>query len=109
MTGGDYREQVMSLPRLPLAEHYPTQGPTGISFVDINGLACSLELYLGTDVLKIAEGEYRPIECRGLDAKRRQYQGEVLEKEAIQDLFHNKLAICEKDASGDVSVRLVRA
>ena len=90
---------VMSLPRLPLAEHYPTQGPTGISVMDINGLACSLELYLGTDVLKTQEGAYRPIEWRGLDVKLRQYQGEVLEKETIQDLFRSKLATCEKDVS----------
>jgi hypothetical protein len=67
--------------------------------MDVNGLACSLELYLGTDVLKTEEGEYRPIEWRGLDVKLRQYQGEVLDKGTIQDLFRSKLATCEKDVS----------
>jgi hypothetical protein len=90
---------VLSLPRLPLAEHYPTQGPTGISDMDINGLACSLELYLGSDVLKTDEGVYRPIEWRGLDVKLRQYQGEVLQKEMVQESFRRKLSTCEADAS----------
>lgn len=90
---------VMRLPRLPLAEQYPTQGPTGISLMDINGLACSIELYLGVDVLKVQDGNYIPIEWRGLDVKLRQYQGEILEKDRIQDLFRSKLAMCEKDPS----------
>jgi hypothetical protein len=90
---------VMKLPHLPLAELYPTQGPTGISFMDINGLACSIELYLGSDVLKTDDGNYRPIEWRGLDVKLRQYQGEILEKDRVQDLFRSKLAMCEEDSS----------
>lgn len=90
---------ILSLPRLPFAEHYPTQGPTGISDMDINGLACSLELYLGSDVLKTDHDVYRPIEWRGLDVKLRQYQGEVLQKDVIQELFRRKLATCEEDTS----------
>jgi hypothetical protein len=67
--------------------------------MDINGLACSIELYLGCEVLKFEDGSYRPIEWRGLDAKLRQYQGEILEKAGLHKAFRSKLEACERDPS----------
>jgi hypothetical protein len=43
--------KVLRYPYLEMAINYPTIGPTGIEFTDINGLACSIELYLGSDIL----------------------------------------------------------
>ncbi|WP_324277127.1 hypothetical protein [Blastococcus brunescens] len=51
-------------PRLALAEQYPTLGPTGISIMDVNGLAASVEMYLGADVLADEDGNLTPVQWR---------------------------------------------
>jgi hypothetical protein len=38
--------RVMQLPRLAAFEHFPTHGPTGPAYMDINGKAASIECYL---------------------------------------------------------------
>jgi hypothetical protein len=54
--------RVLHYPDLPLLENYPTLGPQSDEPVVMNviGLAGSLELYLGQDVLT-ADGELRPV------------------------------------------------
>ena len=86
---------VRHYPRLALADDYPTLGPTGMAHMDINGLAGSLELYLGRDVLADAEGVLSPVQWFGFDEKIRAYQGSVLNKSAIQRRFEQKLDLCE--------------
>jgi hypothetical protein len=49
------------LPRLSSAENYLTLGPTGMTAMDINGLACSIELFFGADVLTKESGQLVPI------------------------------------------------
>lgn len=82
-------------PKLELAEDYPTLGPTGISNMDVNGLAGSIEIYLGKEVLNI-NGQFTPVQWKGFDSSQRKYQGELIEKEKIQQKFFEKLSVCEK-------------
>ena len=83
-------------PDLAIAENYPTIGPSGRDRMNVNGLAGSIELYLGRDVLENGNGEFIPVQWtgyqRGVDA----YQGEVLDKKKIQDRFSEKLKVCER-------------
>ena len=82
-------------PELELANYYPTLGPTGKELMNVNGLAGSLELYLGVDVLRNSDGEFPPVQWSGLDQKMGAYQGAVLEKRRIHRDFENKLRLCE--------------
>ncbi|GGP47127.1 HEPN/Toprim-associated domain-containing protein [Shewanella saliphila] len=88
--------RVLHYPDLPLAENYPTIGPTGEQSVNINNLAGSIELYLGEDVLK-ENGDYTLVEWRGFDRSLGKYQGELLNKKGIQEKFYRKIAECEQD------------
>lgn len=90
---------IKKYPDLTLAENYPTIGPTGPANTNINGLACSIELYLGEDVLKDENGEMFPIQWRGYEASVKKYQGEIMNKADIQKRFNQKLDNCENDPS----------
>jgi|HigsolmetaGSP11D_1036233.scaffolds.fasta_scaffold00324_4 hypothetical protein len=80
--------RVLRYPYLEMASRYPAIGPTGIEFTDINGLACSIELYLGRDIL-INNDEYDyptkyiPVQWKGYSQSLRKYHGELLNKEQI--------------------------
>jgi hypothetical protein len=87
---------VKHYPNIALAENYPTLGPTGISDMDVNGLAGSIEMYLGKEVLNI-DGQLIPVQWKGFDSGQRKYQGEVIEKAKVQQRFFEKIEICEKD------------
>jgi hypothetical protein len=90
------RIKILNYPHLLLAENYPTIGPTGIHSMNINGLACSIEMYLGEDVLKKDQDELlSPIQWKGYISRINAYQGEVLDKKAILERFYNKLKIAE--------------
>ena len=86
---------VRHYPNIALAEDYPTLGPSGKARMDVNGLAGSLELYLGQDVLKDDEGVFPPVQWKGYEPKLRAYQGEILDKPKVLDRFIAKLARCE--------------
>lgn len=45
----------MHLPDLEMCRHYPTIGPGGSSIDNINGRACSIEMFLGKAILKKME------------------------------------------------------
>lgn len=79
-----------------IAQNYPTIGPTGITNMDINGLAGSIEMYLGADVLK-QEESFMPIQWKGYDSKLKKYQGEIIDKTKIQKDFKKKIKECEHD------------
>jgi hypothetical protein len=83
--------KILNYPNIQLANNYPTLGPTGKQYMNVNGLACSIEMYLGEDVLIYDSGEFIPIQWRGFDTYMKTYQGEVLEKKLIQKRFENKL------------------
>lgn len=88
---------VLKYPDIELANSYPTLGPTGVVSMNVNGLAGSIELYLGDDVLRYADGNLTPIQWRGYDTGLRQYQGEILNKIELQNKFKQKLEACEAD------------
>ena len=91
------RVRVLHYPDLALLETYPTIGPTGAADVDVNGLAGSLELYLGADVLTEPSGTRPPVHWRGYMEGVGAYQGELLRKQEVQQRFLAKLAACETD------------
>ncbi|TDT16734.1 hypothetical protein BDK89_2329 [Ilumatobacter fluminis] len=79
------------LPPLELARQYPTRGPQGDHAMDVNGLAVSIELFLGTDVLADSSG-LRPVEWGGYVSGVSNYQGAITDKGAVQDAFRTKVA-----------------
>ena len=91
--------KAFTLPEIEIARSYPTLGPSGVSVMDINGMACGIELYLGADVLREPGGALTPIQWKGFDVKLRQYQGELLAKGEVLDRFKQKLGTCESDLS----------
>lgn len=68
--------RVLHYPDLAFAKRYPTIGPTGKSVQDINGSACSIELYFGLDVLT-ESGQLSPVQWKGFDDRLGRYQGEI--------------------------------
>ncbi|WP_433630268.1 HEPN/Toprim-associated domain-containing protein [Chryseobacterium cucumeris] len=85
--------KVLKLPDLKLAKRYPTLGPTGVRRMNINGLACGIEMYLGSDVL-IEQDAYIPIHWKAFNEKENKYQGEISDKKLVQEKFRKKLK-CE--------------
>ena len=73
--------RVRQYPTLALARHYPTLGPppadAGGAYTDVNGLAGSIEMYLGRDVLTLPDGTLRPVQWRTYIPGAHQYQGET--------------------------------
>ena len=90
--------KVLRLPDLDSLKNYPTIGPSGTVSMDVNGVAGSIELYLGEDVL-YGGTEFIPIQWTGFDAGMRRYQGEVLEKEKLHGRFFRKVECAKSDRS----------
>ena len=86
---------VRQYPSTPLAKDYPTLGPSGKARMDVNGLAGSIELYLGQDVLRGEDGMFSPVQWAGYDRKLGAYQGEIVQKRKVFKRFMAKLACCE--------------
>jgi len=87
--------RVLRYPDIPIARSYPTLGPQGMATMDINGLAGSIELYFGRDILVNKNGYLTPIQWRGYDEALQQYQGEVTNKRELQARFLEKLQSCQ--------------
>ena len=75
--------RVFKLPSIELAESYPTLGPNGKENMNINERACSIEMFLGKDVL-MEENEFIPIQWKGYVEKTETYQGEIMNKSLVQ-------------------------
>lgn len=88
---------VMHYPDLELANAYPTLGPQGNTIMNINRLAGSIELYLGRDVLDSRGGELSPVQWKGYMGRVGAYQGEVVNKAALQRAFREKLKAARAD------------
>lgn len=86
---------VMHYPNFDLLRTYPTLGPGGLELLDVNGLAASIELYLGEDVLRTEHNTLIPVQWKGYNSTLRKYQGEVLHKEKIHDAFQKKFKLCK--------------
>jgi len=79
--------RVMSLPRSDVAAAYPTTGPQGVVDMDVNGLAASIELYLGAEALTAGTESLQPVRWTGWNEKLQRYQGAVERKREIQSGF----------------------
>jgi hypothetical protein len=91
--------RVLRYPAIDLAANYPTLGPpnatspgASIDAADVNGLAGSIEIYLGADVLTQDDGTLTPVQWRSYIAGVNAYQGEVTGKGRIHTRFREKLA-----------------
>lgn len=82
--------KIMHLPDLDLCKCYPTIGPTNNELADINGRACSIELFFGKDILQV-NNHFIPIMWTGYNSRINKYQGEILHKGEIQKKFEAKL------------------
>jgi 5S rRNA maturation endonuclease (ribonuclease M5) len=79
-------------PEIEMAMSYPSTGPTGRHTGNVNGLAGSVELYLGADVLTDpATGNLHPVVWRTHIPALNAYQGEVANKGAVHDAFRAKV------------------
>jgi hypothetical protein len=94
---------ICSYPNLETAKNYPTLGPYGVIPTDINGLACSIELYLGIDVLRDEKGDLIPVQWKGYSQSLNKYQGEILNKELILQKYFKLLDKIEKEGKIDTN------
>jgi hypothetical protein len=88
---------VLYYPALESLREYPTEGPTGPMLFDVNGLAASIELYLGVDVLTL-DGTRSPVQWRGFSEAIGAYQGEVMHKAQLQSAFWEKVERCKANS-----------
>lgn len=77
----------MTLPDSAIAKRYPTIGPEGLRSMDINGAACSIELFLGRSSLLSADGKLRPVRWSSWNKNAARYQGELENKAAVTEHF----------------------
>ena len=89
--------KVLYYPELQTARDYPTLGPSGEVTMNVNGLAGSIELYLGDDILRDSNGSLTPIQWTGFNQKLSAYQGEILNKQTLASTFESKLQECENN------------
>lgn len=83
--------RILQYPALELASDYPTLGPSGLTNMDVNGAAGSLELYLGRDILTRPDGSLTPIQWTGYNQKLKRYQGGLTDKALLQKRFRGRL------------------
>ena len=69
--------------------------------MNVNGIAGSIELYLGEDVLKIDGKNLTPVQWIGYDKNLKKYQGEVTEKDQLHSRFKEKLATHKLQKTAD--------
>jgi hypothetical protein len=89
--------KILHYPELEIAKDYPTLGPGGTIHSNINGLACSIELYLGRDILLNKDNNLTPIQWKGYNQSLNKYQGEILNKEQIIKRYSQLIKDIEKD------------
>lgn len=82
--------KILKLPDINLAKKYPTIGPSGIKKMNVNGLACGIEMYLGLRTLT-KDGKLIPIHWKAYNEKEKKYQGEISDKSFVQESFRQKL------------------
>jgi hypothetical protein len=87
--------RIIKLPEIELAKNYPSLGPTQNQSININGFACSIELFFGEDILKQEDGTLTPIRWTGYKDRISRYQGEILFKEKLHEKFRKKLKLVE--------------
>jgi hypothetical protein len=82
--------KIMKLPALDFCVAYPTIGPNGRDYSDINGLAVSIELFFGEDIIK-NNNDFYPIQWTNYVEKLDMYQGHIVNKNEIIVKLEEKL------------------
>lgn len=85
--------RTMVLPDVEIGKDYPTLGPEGLRNMDVNGSACSIELFLGRDALSDESGNLRPIRWSSWNKTAQRYQGELDNKNAATQHFLEALKV----------------
>lgn len=84
----------IAYPDIDLAKNYPTLGPSGPQHMNVNGTACSIEMYFGVQALTV-NGELSPVRWTGFNEVLQRYQGEVRNKSEIQQRIEDQLVDLE--------------
>lgn len=91
--------KIFTLPDIEILNDYPTIGPSGMVNMNVNSLAGSIETYLGKNCLVDSSDKFYPIQWTGLDAGLQKYQGEITEKDEVQNNFKEQLKACNENSS----------
>jgi len=84
--------RVMTLPPIDLADSYPTVGTEGIINENVNGRACSIEMYLGIDILTDASNLLVPVKWKNIEPQINICQGEISSKAELQKKYLKKIS-----------------
>lgn len=89
---------IKTYPDIKIAKNYPTICPTRIEKLNVNGSACSIELYLCKNVLK-KQDQFIPIQWKSFNDNVGKYQGSFSDenKGEIQRKYSTILKECEKN------------
>ena len=88
--------KIIQYPAIKFLDYYPTIGPSGITKMNINGLAGSIEMYLGKDTLT-EQQELIPVQWKGFDSALKKYQGEIIDKSTVQKKFDKRIKACKEN------------
>ena len=89
--------KIVQYPGIELLQQYPTVGPQGESLMNINGLAGSIEMYLGKEALTDDDGKLERVMWRGYMQDVDKYQGVLINKNIVNKRFDNILKKVKKD------------
>jgi hypothetical protein len=78
---------IAQYPNIKICEKYPTIGPQGESLMDINGLAGSIEMYLGKEILT-RDDELEKVMWTSYMSDVQKYQGELINKKEVNKRFN---------------------
>lgn len=82
--------KVIQYPELDLMTSYPTIGPQGKINMNINGLAGSIEMYMGKDILTGDDGNLELVQWGGYMNRVKKYQGSLINKDVVGSRFKGK-------------------
>jgi hypothetical protein len=66
--------------------------------MDVSGMACGIEMYLGRDALSDGAGGLRPVRWTGWNPKMQRYQGAIECKDLVEKRFLAAFAKCASPA-----------
>lgn len=94
--------KLASLPDIELAKNLEVIDNNGnISKQNINGMACSIELFFGKDVL-LNGNTFEKVELKDFRKEVKEYQGTIQNKNSIQKRFDKKLKNAKKNGIHNV-------
>lgn len=82
--------RVLKYPDIEIAKNYPTIGPNGFKNMNVNGFACSIEMYFGKDTLSDSNGKLILVRWTSFMSGEK-CQGKIDKKDEVQKKFTTKL------------------